>query len=93
MQNLAKRHPLVTTLCIHPGAIHNGLIEDISMLDRWFLELATFGKTLPLNQGIWNTCWGATAPVGDQLNSGGMYEPVGVPMKGSKDSENAKLMA
>ncbi|KAF1954081.1 dehydrogenase with different specificitie [Byssothecium circinans] len=90
-QDLAERHPLVTTLCLHPGAISTGLIEDKPMFDRWFLKLATFGQRVPLNQGVWNTCWAATAPAGDQLKSGDMYEPVGVPMKGTKDSESAKL--
>ncbi|KAF2823674.1 retinol dehydrogenase 14 [Ophiobolus disseminans] len=90
-QDLAQSHPLVTTVALHPGAIKTGLIEDKPTLDRWFLKLATYGQTVPLNQGVWNTCWAATAPVGDQLKSGLLYEPVGVPMKGTKDSESVKL--
>lgn len=92
-QSLAQRHPLVTTVALHPGAIKTGLIEDKPTMDRWFLKLVTLGQTVPLNQGIWNTCWAATAPGGGQLKSGDMYEPVGVAMKGTKDSESAQLKA
>jgi NAD(P)-dependent dehydrogenase (short-subunit alcohol dehydrogenase family) len=91
--DLAHRYPNITTLTLHPGAINTGLIEDKPMLDRWFLKLATLGKTVPLDQGVWNTCWAATAPTNDKLVSGGLYEPVGVPMDGTKDSESARLKA
>ena len=91
--DLAQRYPNITTVALHPGAINTGLIEDKPMLDRWFLKLATLGKTVPLDQGVWSTCWAATAPTDDKLVSGGMYEPVGVPMDGTKDSESATLNA
>ena len=90
-QDLAQSHPLVTTVALHPGAINTGLIEDKPLLDRLFLKMATFGQTVPLNQGVWNTCWAATAPVGEQLKPGQMYEPVGVLMKGTKDSDSVGL--
>jgi NAD(P)-dependent dehydrogenase (short-subunit alcohol dehydrogenase family) len=90
-KDLAQHHPLVTAVALHPGVINTGLIEDKPIMDRWFLKLATFGQTVPLNQGTWNTCWAATASGGGQLKSGGMYEPVGVAMKDTKDSESASL--
>ena len=92
-QNLAQRHPLVTTVALHPGAVNTGLIEDKPIMDRWFLKLVTLGQTVPLNEGIWNTCWAATASGGEKPKSGSMYEPVGVSMKGTKDSESAELRA
>jgi NAD(P)-dependent dehydrogenase (short-subunit alcohol dehydrogenase family) len=90
-QDLATRHPRVTTVALHPGVINTGLIEDKPLWDRLFLKLATYGQAIPLQQGAWNTCWAATSPVGDKLKSGGMYQPVGVPMKGTKYSESVEL--
>lgn len=56
-QDIAQRYPTITTLALHPDAINTGLIKDKPTLDRWFLKLVTLGKTVPLSQGVWNTCW------------------------------------
>jgi NAD(P)-dependent dehydrogenase (short-subunit alcohol dehydrogenase family) len=91
--DIAGRHPLVTTAALHPGTIHTGLITDQPTLDRWFLKFATLGKQIRPDQGAWNTCWAATVPLKGkpELVSGGIYEPVGVPLKGTSDSSSVKL--
>jgi NAD(P)-dependent dehydrogenase (short-subunit alcohol dehydrogenase family) len=78
---LAKRHPWLTTASLEPGTVWTSLLSNLGWVDRMFLIAATWGKTVPLYEGTYNTCWAATAEKSG-IESGKMYKPVGVKVKG-----------
>lgn len=90
-KQLAQRHPSITTLCIHPGTIHTGLIDNLSLGDRLWVKFATIGQAISLREGAYNTCWAATTSNQSKLQSGGLYAPVGIPMPDTSYSSDKKL--
>jgi NAD(P)-dependent dehydrogenase (short-subunit alcohol dehydrogenase family) len=81
---MAKRYPKVTTVALHPGVVHTGLIEDLPFFDRIFIKLNTIGQSIPIHEGAYNTLWAATTPNKDNLKSGAIYYPVGAEQKPTK---------
>ncbi|KAF2106455.1 dehydrogenase with different specificitie [Lophiotrema nucula] len=93
-RELAKRYPWLTTVSLEPGTVWTGLLSNLGFLDRIFLTLGTWGKTLRLEQGAYNSCWASTSNRKD-LKSGGFYKPVGVEVGKigySEDEELAKTL-
>jgi len=90
MSELAKRYPNITTVAIHPGVIHTGLVENQPFWDRLFVKLATLGQAIPLEKGAHNTCWAATTDK-VALKSGGVYYPVGVLKEHTKAASDEGL--
>lgn len=76
-RELAKRHPSITTVSVHPGVAFTGLVTGLGLFNRWFVWLTTFGTRVPVEQCVWNQLWAATAERGEVRN-GAFYEPVGV---------------
>lgn len=74
-QELAKHHPDLTSVSVHPGMIPGtGLFDGLS----FFTRLPTmFFKYTPVEQGHHNQCWAATCPK-SKLQNGQYYEPIGV---------------
>jgi NAD(P)-dependent dehydrogenase (short-subunit alcohol dehydrogenase family) len=88
---LAKRYPEITAVAIHPGVVHTNLVEGLPLFDRLFVKLMTFGQSIPLEQGSYNTCWAATCADKKALDSGAIYYPVGVQQKHTKAASDEKL--
>lgn len=86
-RELAKRHPSLTIVPIHPGVAMTNLVDSLGFFYRWFVKIAAASQTRPPNEVAWNGLWAATAPrkgkdqKGDKLReveSGVFYNPVGV---------------
>jgi NAD(P)-dependent dehydrogenase (short-subunit alcohol dehydrogenase family) len=78
---MAKRYPKVTTVALNPGVVNTGLIKNLPLFDRLFVKLTTFGQSVPIHEGAYNTLWAATTPNKDKLKSGAIYYPVGEEQK------------
>ncbi|KAF2868079.1 hypothetical protein BDV95DRAFT_645440 [Massariosphaeria phaeospora] len=89
---LAKRYPNFASIAIHPGIALTGLVEDQLFGDRLWLKTATFGQNIPVQEGVYNACWAATARIGkDQRVAGGMFQPVGIRTRDTKFSSDEEL--
>lgn len=87
---LARRYPAVTSVSVHPGTINTGLVSNLGFLNRLLVYVTNIGKMIPLEQGVYNTCWAATARKEDLLN-GAYYEPVGKLGEHTKESSSEPL--
>lgn len=93
-RELAKRHPAVTSVSIHPGVANTGLVTGMGRFNRWFVWLTTMGIRVPIEQCAWNQQWAATAPKsgGERtVVSGTFYQPVGVEGDLTKAGRNDDL--
>jgi len=73
-QELAKHHPEITSVSVHPGIIQTGLFDNMDFMTK----LPTmFYKQTPVAEGHYNQCWAATCPK-SKLKNGEYYEPNGV---------------
>ena len=76
-QALAKYHPKITSVSIHPGVIKTGLFGGMTTCARPLgFVITTLYKATPIEQGWWNQVWAATSPK-SELKNGEYYEPVG----------------
>ena len=90
-KQIAKRHPEVEAISIHPGSIRTGIVDpNWSLLNRAFVAVALYGKWSTLEQGIQNTCWAATTDNAN-LENGAFYEWVGVKGELSNHAANEAL--
>ncbi|KAK0357433.1 hypothetical protein LTR91_016030 [Friedmanniomyces endolithicus] len=89
-QELAKRHPTLTSVSVHPGVIQTALFDHVD----FFTKLPTmFFKKTPLEQGHWQQCWAATCPKSG-LKNGEYYEPGGVVgVRTTRASKDVQLAA
>ncbi|KAF2167255.1 hypothetical protein M409DRAFT_22682 [Zasmidium cellare ATCC 36951] len=77
-RELAKRHPRVTSVSVHPGIVKTDLHADIAgnFVVRAFSKCVVPLIGLDVEQGARNQLWAATAKKG--VESGEYYTPVGV---------------
>jgi len=93
-QEIAKRHPNVLSVAIHPGVAFTGLVTGLGTFNRWFVWATTLSSRMPVEQCAWNQQWAAFASLGSgQRNvvSGCYYEPVGVKGELSKPAADDTL--
>lgn len=76
-QELAKRHPEITSVSVHPGIIMTGLFDNVSFMTKLPVLIQSIGKKTSVEEGPYNQLWAATCPKGKLVN-GEYYEPVGV---------------
>lgn len=76
-QELAKHHPDITSVSVHPGIIMTGLFEQVDFATKLPVLLMSIGNRTPVDQGHYNQCWAATCEK-SRLTNGEYYEPVGV---------------
>jgi NAD(P)-dependent dehydrogenase (short-subunit alcohol dehydrogenase family) len=76
-RELAKHHPEILSLSVHPGVIITDLVDGLPFANRMFVKATTYGQTTPVEQGHWQLLYMATAPK-EQFTNGGYYEPIGV---------------
>ncbi|KAK0621705.1 hypothetical protein B0T17DRAFT_461601, partial [Bombardia bombarda] len=75
-RELARRHPKVLSLSIHPGVVGTGLVNDLRLFDRMFVKASQLGRILTPEQGAFNNLWSVSAPRAS-IAPGAFYEPVG----------------
>lgn len=90
---LARRHPKITSVSIHPGIINTGLISNLSFWNRWFVYVTSTGQRITLEQGIMNQTWAAAGAKREDLVNGALYMPVGIESNSTLDATagDAKL--
>lgn len=92
-QEMARRHPSIRSVSVHPGVIRTGLIDNLDATGRliaYYFSMV-MGKVITQEQGPFNLLWAATAER-EQVEGGGYYEPVGekvTPMRLGGDEELA----
>ncbi|KAK5309386.1 hypothetical protein LTR70_010328 [Exophiala xenobiotica] len=93
-QEMARRHPQILSLVIHPGVIMTDLVTTLSQEDQEIVKSSNVGKIISEEDGIKNQLWAATSPR-EELENGQFYEPVGTvgsTTKASTDRELAKRL-
>ncbi|KAF2800200.1 NAD(P)-binding protein [Melanomma pulvis-pyrius CBS 109.77] len=91
---LARRHPQITAVSVHPGVVRTDLVHSQTFLNRVFIYSMNWLmgiKFMEPEQGAWNTVWCAAAAKKEELKNGGFYIPVGE--EKSKDLEKDKVAA
>jgi retinol dehydrogenase 12 len=95
-REIAKKYPQFTTVSLNPGNIMTGLfsgeigplLRTIMVVDRVMWTIARFTIGVPVEEGAKNQLWAATAK---DIKAGEYYDPVGVPGKRSKLSQDDEL--
>ena len=85
---LAKHHPSVTSVVIHPGVSATGLVDSLTLMQRLLVYVTNPLSMLTPEQCAWNQQWAATS---EQAKSGVYYEPVGIEGKLLRESGNDEL--
>jgi NAD(P)-dependent dehydrogenase (short-subunit alcohol dehydrogenase family) len=78
---LARQHPEITSISIHPGVVVTDLYHTQGWYNRWFIDFTCWAQGLKLmeaHQGAWNQVWCATVAKKEGLVNGSFYYPVGV---------------
>lgn len=90
--HLAKLYPQLTVTSIHPGLIAgSSLTRHMGFFDRTLIKVVNLHlPRITLKAGAYNTLWAATSK-DKSLKSGGVYEPVGKVIEGTKLSEDEAL--
>ena len=90
---LARRHPNITSVSIHPGVVETGLVGNLGVGNKLIVYLTNLGRVMKPTEGAYNQLWAATANKTNVVN-GAFYEPVGVlSTKHDKASQSEKLAA
>ncbi|KAK6211449.1 short-chain dehydrogenase/reductase family Oxidoreductase [Colletotrichum tabaci] len=79
-RELARRHPSITAVVVHPGVVGTGLVANQGLLNRLFVHATNRiagASILTPENGCWNQVWAAAAAGKGDLASGGFYMPVG----------------
>lgn len=87
---LARRHPEIRSISVHPGIVNTGLMSNLTIA-RPYLKplLPIIGLFVTqVAAGAKNQLWAATS---QDARSGEFYHPVGTVGKGSKLSKDEKL--
>jgi NAD(P)-dependent dehydrogenase (short-subunit alcohol dehydrogenase family) len=89
---LAKAHPSITCVAIHPGFIKTELHATENFMDKVVVDRLAGGNWLSQEKGAYTQTWAATTAKGN-LENGAYYEPIGVktvPTKQGSDKGLAK---
>ena len=86
---LARKHPNVLAFSIHPGTVNTDIIGRLKP-DEKELVYQTNKTIVEPHEGVYNTCWCATAGK-DKLKNGELYLPVGTLGEHTKESSDKGL--
>jgi NAD(P)-dependent dehydrogenase (short-subunit alcohol dehydrogenase family) len=98
-RELAKRHPNITAVSIHPGVVETALVTELGYLRKKFVyvtnTLIGADPVVRPEQGCYNQVWAAAAAKTSELVNGAMYYPVGKMSNGDLDktAQDPKLAA
>ncbi|OHW99130.1 short-chain dehydrogenase reductase [Colletotrichum incanum] len=79
-RELARLHPSITAVAVHPGVVSTGLVTNQGLLNRLLVNTTNKVMGAPIvtpERGCWNQVWAAAAAKKGDLVSGGFYMPVG----------------
>ncbi|TVY85297.1 putative oxidoreductase [Lachnellula suecica] len=72
---LARRHPRVTSVAVHPGEIYTPGMASLGWTDRFILSAINLNKFMTPEEGSRNALWSVTAPLfKDQKKVGDVKE-------------------
>jgi NAD(P)-dependent dehydrogenase (short-subunit alcohol dehydrogenase family) len=54
---LARKHPSVTSVSVHPGAVYTGGFASLGWKDRWILTAMSWRSFITPEEGSWNALW------------------------------------
>lgn len=74
---LARRHPTILSVSVHPGVVHTDLVGNLGLANRMLVHVTNIGQIVTPAEGAHNQLWAATSPR-SQIVSGAFYEPVGL---------------
>lgn len=89
-KELARRHPEVLSVSVHPGVIKTGMVESQGFFNRWIVYLSNLGNVITPEQGTFNQLWVGTSDRA-KIENGAYYEPVGEFGKGNATTRDAEL--
>jgi len=93
-QELARHHPSITAVAVHPGVINTGIVTSLGFANKAFVWVMNLGRFMTLAEGAFNRVWAATVDK-TNLENGAYYEPLGVkktPIRDGTDKELAKKL-
>lgn len=97
-QEVTRRFPEITSVCVHPGVIKTQLVMALSFWQKMLVYVTNPSGLMTPRQGCYNTVWAATgADVREKLGAGkvAFFEPVKSPNAGDAacwDEELAKKL-
>ena len=80
-RELARRHPELTSVVIHPGLVKTPMNTEMAGLSKFFVNVTSRlsgEKWLEPHQGVLNQLWSAAGAGKRALKNGAYYTPVGV---------------
>ncbi|KAI0602352.1 oxidoreductase [Biscogniauxia sp. FL1348] len=78
---LARRHPEIMAVSVHPGVVKTDLVNTLSSKAKAFVYATTWIQGMSLleeEQGCLNQLWAAAGARRNELVNGAFYTPVGV---------------
>lgn len=85
---LARRHPTITSVVVHPGVVETELVTTLPPLRRKLVEISSrilIGRMMTPEQGRLSQLWAAAGASKNDLQNGAYYMPVGVLSNGKLD--------
>lgn len=91
-RELAKRHPELTSIAVHPGAVSSNLYDETKSKGMWMKCTLTAAMVFfrSIRSGALNTLWASTTPTTNLVN-GAYYSPVGYHCKGTSWVQNTDI--
>ncbi|KAI1400954.1 hypothetical protein F4819DRAFT_459655 [Hypoxylon fuscum] len=89
-KEMARRHPSITSVVLHPGTVKTGLVDNLSWVNRMFVHVTNPMGLMTVQQGACNMLWASTTQKSN-LKPGQFYLPVGKPGDLLRDGENMEL--
>jgi hypothetical protein len=86
---LARRHPSITSVSVHPGVVGTNLVGDLSAGQKAFVYMSNLlvGRTLLApERGSHSQLWCAAGGEKTKMVNGGYYMPIGVLSNDKLDS-------
>ncbi|KAF2024805.1 NAD(P)-binding protein [Setomelanomma holmii] len=91
---LARRHPNITSVVIHPGVVRTPMYDDLQGWNGLFTVVTCWlngVKVVTPDEGILNQLWCAAGAKKSELRNGGFYRPVGIDSTADLKGEGANV--
>ncbi|CAJ2508498.1 Uu.00g135240.m01.CDS01 [Anthostomella pinea] len=89
-KELARRHPTITSVVLHPGTVKTGLVDNLSFANRMIVYVTNPQGLMTPEQGACNMLWASTTRK-ENLKPGQFYTPVGQAASLMREGENMEL--
>lgn len=86
---LARRHPSITSVSLHPGVVKTDLLGNLGLRDKILVYLGNIGNVIGPEEGVLNQLRAAAGAKKGTLENGAYYMPVGI-QSNSKLGTDAK---